>query len=424
MVPSEMRSVTLLAPRGAVDTPARQLACQGVLVKPASERVAPALLFRSFWLGGFESACHRNRHGARLDMVAATQHDVQVNEDYTRLASLGIQTVRDGISWPRVDHEGRLDLSSARPSVEAAARQGVQVIWTLCHYGWPDDVDPYSPEFVSRFARYCGAVARLVAEHTDEVPFYTPINEISFLAWASGEVGWFSPPTHHRGVELKRQLVRAVIAGSEAIWEVDPRARLVHVDPLIHVVPPRDRPDLAEAAARQRASQFEAWDQLAGLRDPELGGHPRYVDVMGLNFYHSNQWEFPNERLRWEDHPRDDRWVPLHQLLLQFHARYRRPLFLGETSHFGVGRAAWIREIADEVIELRAAGVPFEGICLYPILDRPDWDDPLHWHNSGLWDLHANDGGRLERVLNEDYARELRRGQTLVASSSLQLASR
>ena len=63
----------------------------------------------------------------------------------------------------------------------------------------------------------------------------------------------------------------------------------------------------------------------AGRAQPELGGHPRYLDVVGVNFYHDNQWEHPSRRLRWEDNPRDERWVPFHRLLARAHARYGRP---------------------------------------------------------------------------------------------------
>jgi hypothetical protein len=53
-------------------------------------------------------------------------------------------------------------------------------------------------------------------------------------------------------------------------------------------------------------------------------------------------------------------------------------------------------------------GVPLEGVCLYPILDRPDWEDMNHWHNSGLWDLRPDVEGKLERVLHAEYASALR----------------
>jgi beta-glucosidase/6-phospho-beta-glucosidase/beta-galactosidase len=381
--------------------------------------LAPPSLFRSFWLGGFESACQITQAGRRLDMLAVTQHDRQAAGDYARLREVGIRAARDGVRWPLIERApGRYDFSSLAPMATAAREHGIQVLWNICHYGWPDDLDIFAPAFVDRFARFCGAVARFFADQSDEVPFYTPINEISFLAWAAGSKGYIYPCQRDRGLELKRQLVRAVVAGCEAIWEVDPRARIVHVDPIIHVVTPRARPELAEAAAGQRAGQFESWDMLAGRAHPDLGGSMRYLDIMGLNFYHSNQWEHPgddeNARLRWEDSPRDERWVPLHRLLGEVYERYGRPLFLSETSHFGVGRAPWIAEIAVEVAQARASGTPIEGICIYPILDRPDWDNLSHWHHSGLWDVDPMPDGTLRRVLNREYAAELARSQALL----------
>ncbi len=181
-------------------------------------------------------------------------------------------------------------------------------------------------------------------------PIYTPINEISFFSWAAAEVGWFFPHARNRGGELKRQLIRACIAGIEAIWAVDARARIAMVEPLIHVVAPRSRPDLAAAAAAYRNSQFEACDMLAGTLAPELGGQPRYLDIVGVNFYHDNQWEQPGgEKIAWHVLPRDPRWRPFHLLLAEIYERFRRPIFVAETSHVGSGRAEWLRELTDEL---------------------------------------------------------------------------
>jgi beta-glucosidase/6-phospho-beta-glucosidase/beta-galactosidase len=373
-------------------------------------------LFDSFWLAGFESACHVNRQGARLDLVCATQHDRELEADYARVRELGFRGVRESVRWHLVDRGRTLDFSSVRQVLEAARRQRVQVLWTLCHYGWPDDVPLLSAAFVERFARYCGAMARAVSEHDDGVPVYTPINEISFFAWAAGEVGYMHPFGRGMGRELKRQLVRATIAGIEAIRAVAPHARFIQVDPLIHVIPPRGRPELARAAADQRASQFDGWDMLAGGLDPDLGGHPRYLDIVGVNFYHANQWEYPDQRLRWEDTPRDPRWIPLRTLLAEIHTRYGRPLIISETSHFGTGRGRWLREVVEEACRARAGGVPLEGLCVYPIIDRPDWDDPGHWHHSGLWDLEPTPDGRLERVPCSEYLEDLRIAQRLAGA--------
>jgi glycosyltransferase involved in cell wall biosynthesis len=70
-------------------------------------------------------------------------------------------------------------------------------------------------------------------------------------------------------------------------------------------------------------------------------------------------------------------------------------------------------DIALELERARAAGVPVVGACLYPVVDRPDWNDSSHWHNSGLWDVVADPADRsfLQRRLHRGYARRLRRAQ-------------
>jgi beta-glucosidase/6-phospho-beta-glucosidase/beta-galactosidase len=330
------------------------------------------------------------------------------------------RAIGESLSWHLVERSpGVYDFTSLSAMVAAAKQHGVQVIWDLCHYGWPDDLDIFSPAFVDRFAAFSTATARYVRDESDIQPYYTPINEISFLAWAAGEVGWFFPHSTGRGVEIKRQLIRAAIAGIEAIWDVDSRARIVTVEPLIHVVPPRGKLDINDVATTYRNSQFEAWDMLTGRLAPELGGRERYLDVMGVNFYHDNQWEHPGgEKIAWHILPRDPRWIPFHQLFREAYERYRRPIFVAETSHVGSGRAEWLREMTDEIRQVIEEGIPIEGVCLYPILDRFDWNDATHWHNSGLWDLTRGRDGTYVRVLNEEYAAELRRSQqTLTALS-------
>src|SRR5690606_3412977 len=154
-----------------------------------------------------------------------------------------------------------------------------------------------------------------------------------------------------------------------------------------------------------------------GRREPELGRAEHYLDIAGVNFYHDNQWEVPGGRkIHWHITPRDPRWVPFHVLLRGAWARYQRPMLIGETSHVGSGRAEWLRELTDEVIVAIKGGVPLDGICLYPVIDRFDWEDPTHWHNSGLWDFAIEADGTYRRVLNEPYAAELGRSQLRLAA--------
>jgi beta-glucosidase/6-phospho-beta-glucosidase/beta-galactosidase len=298
--------------------------------------------------------------------------------------------------------------------LEAARKEGVQVIWDLFHYGWPDQLDIFSAEFVTRFARFSGEAARIFRQHSDEAAFYSPMNEINFFTWAATR-DLIYPFAVRRDQELKHQLVRAAIASIDAIRAVDPKARFISPEPLIHNVPPKRQPWNTGPALRQRNSQFEAWDMIAGRVAPELGGAEKYLDIVGLNFYAANEWEVPGGRkLHWDSGSDDPRWMPLHKLLREVYERYRRPFLIAETSHYGIGRAPWLDEVAREVRQALDEGVPVEGVCLYPILDRFDWDDPTHWHNCGLWDMELNGSGAYRRILNVTYARALEAAQKLI----------
>src|SRR5438046_2291235 len=88
-------------------------------------------VFSSFWMAGFESSCHINCAGVRLDMIAATQHDAQLEDDYARLRPFGMSTIREAVRWHLVDRGGRYDFSSLAPMVFAAQKHGLQVIWSL-----------------------------------------------------------------------------------------------------------------------------------------------------------------------------------------------------------------------------------------------------------------------------------------------------
>src|SRR5262249_19294211 len=142
-------------------------------------------LFQSFWMAGYECSCHINSRGKRLDMTAALKHDVWAAEDYARLAGVGIRMARDGLRGHLIERDGCYDFSSWVPMLQAARDQGIQVIWDVCHYGWPDDVDIFSAAFPARFAAFCRALTEVHQKVAGDVPFFTPINEISFFSWAA-----------------------------------------------------------------------------------------------------------------------------------------------------------------------------------------------------------------------------------------------
>ncbi|WP_426149407.1 beta-glucosidase [Pseudomonas sp. DC3000-4b1] len=360
-------------------------------------------LLASFVMGGFECSSCRRADGRRLDLLASTGHARHAEADYLALRAEGIATVRDGLRWHLIEQRpGVYDWSSFDLLLDAAERTGTQVIWDICHYGYPDDLDIWQPAFVERFARFAGEAARHVRERSDSVPFYCPINEISFWAWAGGDVSYFNPSRERRGMELKHQLVRASIAAIEAIRAVEPRARFVQADPLINVVPAPDRPQDGESAESYRQAQFEAWDLLSGRAWPGLGGREAYLDILGLNFYPHNQWYLGGAQIP-RGHPD---YRPFLAMLKEAHLRYGRPMIITETGAEGDGREPWLDYMGEQVDQALAAGVPLEGLCLYPVLDYPGWDDDRHCHTGllgfpdaqGCRPVHAGTRQALKRL--------------------------
>lgn len=339
-------------------------------------------LFGSMLMGGFECSTHQLRSRRRLDVIASSGHDVRAAEDYRLLQAHGMRAARDGLRWHLIEpRPGQYDWSSFLPMLHAARDTGTTVIWDLLHYGTPPGVDVFSPRFVTRFAAFAREAARVIASETDVPPIFTPINEISFWAWAGGDMASLNPFATGRGGELKRQLVRAALAAVAEVRAVNPATRICCAEPLIKVLPNGDTPEAAARAAGHTESQYEALDMLLGRTAPELGGHAEAVDIIGLNFYYNNIWI---------DHGRpvylgDWLYTPLHELLGTVAARFSQPLYIAETGTEGVFRPYWLRYVCDEVRTAQARGVNVGGICLYPVISHLGWDDDRHCHN-GLFE--------------------------------------
>jgi hypothetical protein len=372
-------------------------------------------MFKSFYMAGFECATGQNVHRVELDQVAATGHDVNADGDYARLREAGIQSVREASRWSLVDRHGRYDFSALEPFILAARRYGMELVWDLFHYGYPLDLDPFSEEFAARLARYAGAVARHVARELPGTQFFTPINEPSYFAWAAGEVGCFAPHVKGRGYELKESLVRAQLAAVRAIREACPAARIVTVDPICHVVSPRDAS--AEMAEQAREFNhhvvFQFMDMVSGKSRPELGGSRDALGIVGLNYYWTNQWELgrPQTALA----PDDSRRASLAELVRRTSRRYGGDLVITETAAVDEARPAWIHELSRTALELLAECVPLRGICLYPVLGMPEWHEQERWTQMGLWDVLPESG--LERRPHRPSLDALARARQLLRAS-------
>lgn len=372
-------------------------------------------MFRTFLQAGFECSTHKHRSGRRLDLIGATKHECFAYQDYQRLQWFGIETVRVGARWHLIEvSRGDYDFSSLACLLNAAEKARTEILLDLLHFGWPEHIDVGSPSFPDAFARFVRALSRFVRKRWNCCRVFAPLNEISFLSWAGGDVAAINPYETGRGIELKRNLIRAATAASEVLLNELKDVRLIWPEPVIHIVGNPLIPGDEIEAENYRLAQYEAWDMISGRMAPELGGRPEYLDVLGANFYDRNQWVHNAENLSRSD----PRYRPLHKILEEIWQRYKRPLFISETGTEGDERADWFNYVCDEVVIAHERAVPVHGICLYPIVNHPGWEDDRHCSNglfdyadaSGYRDVHwplghsiLNQKTRLERSYQASY---------------------
>ena len=361
--------------------------------------------FKSFWMGGYECADQMNAFGNRVDLLSDTGHIRNIDRDYADLDVLGIKTVREGIRWSRVEvrpYEYHWD--EVKLMIAAGKMHGIQQLWDICHFGFPDDLTPLHPMFARRFAAICRSFAGIYRSIIpDGELIVTPINEVSFLSWLGGDVKGTSPYCQGQGWQVKYALMKAYIEGIIAMKEVDPNIKILATEPLINIVsaPYADEEEILNVFLKNE-EQFQVLDILTGRMCPELSGSSDLLDIIGYNFYYNNQWEFGSNRiLEWHGPEKDYRYTPLNDLIQNYYTRYQKPLIIAETSHPGIHRPEWMHMIGIECHKILENDIPLWGVCWYPLLNRPDWDNPSVWHNSGIWEGNVDEGNEARTVHSE-----------------------
>ena len=366
------------------------------LARTSTKNAYTMKLFNTFFIGGYECADMINNRRSRVDLLHLTGHDERVEEDYQLLIAAGMRTVREGIRWSVVEKKPFVyDFSEVKARIGAAQKQGVQQLWDICHFGYPEGLSPLHPQFTERFTAVCRAFTEQYRLCTEEPLIVTPINEISFLSFLGGDVAGTVPFLRRSAASVKYRLCHAAIKGIAAIREIDPEAKILMVEPLIRIHAKEGR-KITKRIREYNEGQFEAMDMVTGRLHPELGGKPEYMDVAGFNYYYQNQWEHRGRVLCWKAERERQDFVGWLKAAAD---RYGKPVVLSETGHFKEERGLWMQQITDDCLAALQRSVNLQGICIYPVLDRPDWDH-LTYINCGIW---GYDEKTKQRFVEKEY---------------------
>jgi beta-glucosidase len=351
------------------------------------------------WASGVEDTfVPQTRSGHRaLDEYELMGHYRHWREDLALARDLGLQAIRFGVPWYRVEpRPGDFDwrwVDEVLPYV--VDDLGITPIVDLMHYGCPfwlrrEFASPHYPVAVAKYA------AAFAERYRDLVQWYTPLNEPIVNALMCGLRGQWPPYLKgDRGyVRVMTQLAAGIIRTVNAIKAADPDAVMVHVEAT--GLSRANREDLRTLAAEEQRRGYLCYDLITGRVTPD---HPLFawlvrsgatpddlasiadaaisLDVIGLNFYPqwSTQQLYVDAKGRLAYRTTEHEGSGFSQLIRDYYQRYRAPVMITETSAVGDDelRLRWLDASISSVRDLRSRGVPVIGYTWFPMHTMIDW---------------------------------------------------
>ena len=351
------------------------------------------------WASGIEDTfVPQTRPGHRaLDEYELVGHYEHWREDLALARDMGLQALRWGVPWYRVEPlPGEFDWRWTDQVIPYMVEElGITPIVDLMHYGCPFWLrqEFNNPDYPQAVGRYAAAFAE---RYKHLVSWYTPFNEPLVAAMMCGEKGAWPPYLKgERGfVRVLLQFTRGMISTVNAIKAVQPEAQMVHVE-ATGICRGWD-PTLDWVARHQCDRGFLAFDLLTARVTPdhslyrwlldnratereleEIAKQPVPIDVMGLNFY--PQWSthevYTNERGKVARRLIEKDGSGFGEMVASFYQRYGAPIMITETSAKGdhEERLAWLNSSLAAVKKLRGQGVPVLGYTWFPLFTMIDW---------------------------------------------------
>jgi beta-glucosidase len=385
------------------------------------------------WATGIEdSFVPQARPGLRsMDQYELTQHYTQWKTDFDLVAETGVQALRWGIPWYKVEpRPGRWDWSWTDAALDYLVNvKRITPILDLMHYGTPLWMDNsfINCSYAERVAEYAAAVAD---RYKSLVTYFTPLNEPMVNAEYCGlKAEWPPYLTGWDGyVKMAIALARGIVASVGAMRAVHPDMQTIQVEAMWQT--DTSLPQLAERVALGNERQFLSldltqgrlreghsllpWLRQYGVTDHHLAWfeeHAIAYDILGVNFY---PWSY--RRLGARADGSVFSWVGrthgghVAAATAKAHARYGLPVMITETSAIGTlgRRAEWMDDTIAGAFNLRKIGVPVVGYTWFPMFTMINWNyrrgrQPLSRYllHLGLYDAGFDAQGMLVRGRTE-----------------------
>lgn len=351
------------------------------------------------WAGGIEDTFvpqTRNNHRA-LDEYDLMGHYENWREDLALGSDLGLNAVRWGVPWYRVERiPGEFDWQWTDEVIPYMVEElKITPIIDLMHYGCPFWLNKEfaNKDYPQRVANYA---AKFAERYKEWIRWYTPLNEPIINALMCGKRGIWPPYIRgDRGyIRIMLQLAKGIIKTVKAINEIDPEAKMFHVEATGLTRSASE--DLSALALEDQRRGYVCYDLITGqinskhplftwlLRNgatpkelTQIASDPITLDVIGMNFY--PQWStkqiYLNKSGRISYRNWEEEGTGLSDLIKDYYEHYKVPIMITETSAFPPDevRSRWLQSSIATIKNLRATGVPVIGYTWFPLFTMIDW---------------------------------------------------
>lgn len=324
--------------------------------------------------------------GERADQLDRSGHYAKWEDDFAIAHQLGLDALFFGPAYYRAHvGPGHYDWDTCSEPLERLRLLGIRPIADLAHAGVPSWMSGVGdPQFPAHFAEY----ARAFARRFPWVTHFAPVRSLVDVAWQSAMEGRWNEALASDADFLRTvvNLADAHERAAAAILAERPDAVIVLSAPAVHA-------HAAGEGARAEAEKRNArrWLGLdlclgaplgdgirgaltaAGVPDATLRAFREGAKARSGNRLLSVQWA-PDAERRLTARGRETSVglrLGLRHLGLRLHERYALPLLCAETHAPSRHARAWLKQQWDDVLSLRAAGVPVAGFGWAPLTDVP-----------------------------------------------------
>jgi beta-glucosidase len=367
---------------------------------------------------GIECSYPTIRNGSyRVDALDTTDHYRRWREDFWLTREMGIHYLRYGIPYHKVNPSmGVYDWSFTDEVLYEMRRLEIEPIVDLCHFGMPDWLGNsfQNPEFSTAFTHY----ACTFAERYPWVKFYTPINEMFICAKFSALFGWWNEQERSEKAFITaiRHMAKGSLLAHYEILRVQPQAIFIQ----------SESSEYTHSLSKNIHERVEWENQMRFLGLDLIYAHHVRADVYGwliehgmtpdeyrwfMNQYHyrcvlGTDYYVTNERML------DEEGHVFHVgevfgwylLTMDYYQRYRKPIMHTETNIREEDNAvAWLWKQWQNILRMRAEGVPVMGFTWYSLTDQVDWDTALREPNHNVNALGLYNLDRKIRPVGEAY---------------------